>query len=298
MSANEVLAYYTAPGPLTDAGVHRDELLDLPADPRGLIAGVQGLLVHQALTGLYGFELPEGRDETGHFRRTDQVLGRILDEDPKPLTETREPRDRLACTCRTFTVLTVAALRAHGVPARARCGFMHYDPDGGWHIDHWVAERWDGERWILSDAQMDPVQVVAFKLDFDPLDVPRDKFVVAGQAWIEYREGRLDADKCGLPGIPGESGPWWIAGNLVRDAAALSNLELLPWDGWGDAMPEPEDEIGPDLVELLDELAAVTADPATAADVRSRYEADDRIRVPEKVRNHLRGRLEPVIAAD
>jgi hypothetical protein len=297
MSANEVLAYYTAPGPLTDADVHRDALLALPADPRELIAGVQGLLVHQALTGLYGFDLPEDRHDTAHLRRADRILGRILGDDPKPLTEVREPRDRFACTCRTFTLVTVAALRAHGIPARARCGFGNYFPEPDWHIDHWVAERWDGERWILSDAQMDPVQVAAFKLDFDPADVPRDRFVVAGQAWIAYREGRLDADKCGLPGIPGESGPWWIAANLVRDAAALSNMELLPWDVWG-RMPEPEDEIDADLTALFDALAAVTADPGTAADVRDRYAADDRIRVPETVLNAVRQTTEPVIAAD
>jgi hypothetical protein len=144
---------------------------------------------------------------------------------------------------------------------------------------------------------MDPVQATAFKIDFDPADVPRDKFVVAGQAWTAYRAGELDADKCGLPGIPGESGPWWIAANLIRDAAALSNMELLPWDVWG-RMPEPEDEIGPDLVALLDELAAVTADPDTAADVRSRYEADERLRVPEQVLNAVRQTAEPVIPVD
>jgi transglutaminase-like putative cysteine protease len=30
--------------------------------------------------------------------------------------------DRLAANCRGFTVLATAMLRAHGVPARARCG--------------------------------------------------------------------------------------------------------------------------------------------------------------------------------
>ena len=130
----------------------------------------------------------------------------------------------------------------------------HYAPGTDWYIDHWVAEHWDGERWILSDAQMDPVQVKEFGIDFDPADVPRDKFVVAGRAWTAHRAGEIDAGKCGLPGIPGESGPWWIAANLIRDAAALSNMELLPWDVWG-SMPEPEDEITPDLVALLDELA-------------------------------------------
>ena len=29
--------------------------------------------------------------------------------------------------CRHFTVLTVAVPRAHGIPARARCGFSFFD---------------------------------------------------------------------------------------------------------------------------------------------------------------------------
>jgi hypothetical protein len=296
MSANEVLAYYTRPGPLSDAGAHHDALLALPADVPGLLAAVQGALVHQDLTGLYGFALPEDRRDTAHFRATAGILGRILAEDRRPLTEAREPERRFACTCRTFTLVTVAALRAHGVPARARCGFGNYFPAPGWHIDHWVAEYWNGERWILADAQMDPIQVKEFGLDFDPADVPRDKFVVAGQAWNAYRAGDIDADKCGLPGIPGESGPWWIAANLIRDTAALSNMELLPWDLWG-AIPEPEDEIGPDLTALFDELATTTADPATAAEVRSRYATDERLRVPDQVRNAVRQAAEPVIPA-
>jgi hypothetical protein len=297
MSANEVLAYYTQPGPLTDAGAHRDALLALPKDVPELLAAVQGNLVHQDLTHLYDFELSEAQRETAHVRPADRILEQILTDDQRPLADPREPQARFACTCRTFTLMTVAALRAHGVPARARCGFLHYDPNSDWYIDHWVAEYWNGERWILSDAQMDPVQVKAFGLDFDPADVPRDKFVVAGQAWIAYRKGELDGDKCGLPGIPGESGPWWIAANLIRDVASLANMELLPWDVWG-RIPEPEDTIDADLTALLDDLAAVTADPDTAAEARARYEADDRIRVPEQVRNAVRRTAEPVIPVD
>ncbi|HEY1094598.1 MAG TPA: transglutaminase domain-containing protein [Glycomyces sp.] len=298
MSAKETLDYYTRPGPLTDAGAHRDALLALPKDVPALLTAVQGTLVHQGLTHLYGFALPEDRKDTAHFRTTAGILGRILDDDHRPLTESREPQDRFACTCRTFTLVTVAALRAHGVPARARCGFWHYQPDTGWHIDHWVAEHWNGERWVLSDAQMDPVQAAEFDLDFDPADVPRDRFIVAGQAWLGYRAGEIDADRCGLPGVPGgESGPWWIAGNLVRDAAALANMELLPWDDWG-AMPAPDEEIGPELTALLDDLAAITADPDTAAEARTRYETDDRLRVPAQVRNAVRETAEPVIPVD
>jgi hypothetical protein len=296
MSANEVLAYYTEPGPLTDVGVHRDVLLALPADPRGILAAVQGILVHQDLAGVYGFAMPEERRATAHFRSAEPIIGRILAEDPRPLTEVRGPDRRIACTCRTFSLIAVAAMRIHGIPARARCGFGNYF-EPGWHIDHWVAERWDAERgeWILSDAQMDPLLTETIGFDFDPAEVPRDRFVVGGDAWIAYRKSELDPDKCGLT-IPGEQGAWWIAANLIRDVASLSNMELLPWDCWG-AIPEPEDEIGPDLTDLLDELAALTADPETAAEVRPRYAADDRIRVPEQVRNALRKTDETVIAA-
>jgi len=295
MSANEVLAYYTAPGPLSGAGVHRDALLSVPGDIPGILAAVQGILVHQDLAGVYGFEMPEERRATAHFRSTEPILGRVLDEDPRPLTEPRPPERRIACTCRTFSLVAVAAMRVHGIPARARCGFGNYF-EPGWHIDHWVAEYWNGKEWILADAQMDPLLIKTLGFEFDPADVPRDRFVVGGRAWIRYRAGKLDPDKCGLT-LPGEQGAWWIAANLIRDVAALANMELLPWDVWG-RMPEPEDAIGPDLIALLDELAAVTADPDTAAEVRSRYEADERLRVPEQVRNHLRRRLETVIAAD
>jgi hypothetical protein len=88
-----------------------------------------------------------------------------------------------------------------------------------------------------------------------------------------------------------ETGDWWIAGNLMRDAAALHNIELLPWDCWG-AMPTPEHPIGSDLTALFDQLAALTQTPdASAAQLRQLCE-DDRLRVPPAVRNHLRDRDE------
>ncbi|HEX2143764.1 MAG TPA: transglutaminase domain-containing protein [Glycomyces sp.] len=297
MSANDLLTYYTEPGPLSAAGPHETALKAVPGDVPGLLAAVQGVLVHQELAHVYGFAMPEARRETAHFRATEAILGRILDEDPRSLAEAREPAHKIACTCRTFSLIAVSALRAHGIPARARCGFGNYF-EPGWHIDHWVAEYWDAERgaWILGDAQMDPILVEALKLEFDPADVPRDRFVVAGQAWTAYRTGELDPDKCGLT-VPGEQGAWWIAANLVRDVAALAKMELLPWDVWG-GIPEPEDEIDEVLTALFDELAAITADPDTAAEARTRYETDERIRVPAQVRNAVRKSTEPVIGVD
>jgi hypothetical protein len=66
----------------------------------------------------------------------------------------------------------------------------------------------------------------------------------------------------------------------MRDAAALRNLELLPWDRWG-AMPGPEDAIGSELARLFDRLAALTETPDAAYPELDRLcQDDDRLRVP------------------
>ena len=102
--------------------------------------------------------------------------------DPQPLTEPRSLEQRQIGNCRDFTVLLTSILRYQGVPARARCGFGTYFLPNHFE-DHWVCEYWnaDQERWILVDAQLDEFQCDEMKVPFDPLDVPRDQFVVAGK---------------------------------------------------------------------------------------------------------------------
>ena len=46
------------------------------------------------------------------------------------------------------------------------------------------------------------------------------------------RAGELNAATCGLP-YAGIAGEWWIASSVLRDAAALTGIECLPWDDWG-----------------------------------------------------------------
>lgn len=281
----DALAFYARPGALTAAGEHLAALRTLPSDVPGLLEALHGILIHPHLTWAYGVEHRPDHDETAGIRPAGELLGRIL-ADGRGLTEVREPAERVGGTCRHFAVLTVAALRAHGRPARARCGFGAYFPVPTLE-DHWVAEYWDPVegRWALADAQIDRRQRELFGIgrDLDLADVPRDRFVVAGQAWRRCRNGEDDPARYGLHQIQ-EFGAWWIAGNLIRDVAALAGREMLPWDVWG-AMPEPEDEIGPDVTALLDELAALTVEPDTAAEVRAVYHGDDRLAVPRTLRD-------------
>jgi hypothetical protein len=128
--------------------------------------------------------------------------------------------------------------------------------------DHWVCEYWNAPeaRWVLVDAQLDQIQQAKLDLGFDPLDIPRDRFLVAGDAWSLCRTGRADPSAFGL----GKHwGLWWIAGNLVRDLAALNNMEMLPWDVWG-AMPHSDWRPTDDQLVLFDRVASLTCTPDAA----------------------------------
>jgi hypothetical protein len=282
---------YAQPAGMTAAGPHEPLLKSLPAEPAALAAILHGLVVHEHMAGGYGFTLSDESRATVHVRPAAALLTAITTRDSRPLDAARSPEERLAGNCRHFTVLMTALLRAHGTPARARCGFGAYFGTGA-NEDHWVCEYWDSavRRWILADAQIDETQLGWFPIEFDVLDVPRDQFLVAGEAWRQVRAGTADPAKFGLSGL-NEAGDWWIAGNLMRDGAALLNAELLPWDVWG-AMPGPDDPIGDDLGFLFDELAEATIEPDPDR-LRKLYE-DQRLRVPATVRNAIRGRDEPV----
>jgi hypothetical protein len=287
------LACYTRPGVMTSAGRFTALLEGLPRDVPALAAVGQGLLIHEHMARGYGVTLSEEDRSSVHTRPAGELLAQIVARDSRPLDVGRPPEARLPGNCRHFTVLMTAMLRAHGTPARARCGFGGYFGSGTFE-DHWVCEYWDAgeQRWRLVDAQIDAVQLGWFEIDFDLTDVPRDQFLIGGDAWERYRSGAADPGKFGLSLI-GETGDWWIAANLMRDAAALLNMELLPWDCWG-AMPGPEDPIDLELAALFDRLAALTQAPdATLADLRQLCD-DDRLRVPPEVRNAVRGRLERV----
>ena len=291
----QITAYYLEPAVMTAAGDYQPLLKDLPQGAAALAGVAHGLLIHEHIAGAYGVTLADERRASVHVRPAAALLGRMMAGDSRPLTVPREPADRLPGNCRHFTVLTAAMLRAQGIPARARCGFGGYFGTGTYE-DHWVCEYWDeaARRWKLADAQIDDVQLPLFEVGFDLMDVPREAFLVAGDAWRLCRDGHADPARFGLS-LLGQGGYWWIAANLLRDVAALNNMEMLPWDVWG-AMPAPDDAISDGQCALFDRVAGLTRDPdATFAELTIAYAGDARLRVPATVYNAVLNRREPVL---
>jgi hypothetical protein len=277
---NAALRYYATPGPLSDLGAHAARVRDLPQGLAELCAVVQGLVVHPFLAHLYGLEPGAVRHGELELRPVGAMLDRALALDPRSFAEPRVPERRIVGNCRHFTLLLCSLLRARGVPARARCGFASwFDPAS--FVDHWVCEVWDEVRgaWRLVDAQLDAHQREAFRLTFDPLDVPRTAFLVAGEAWQRCRSGDADPQAFGIMDL---RGLWFVRGNLVRDLAAFAKRELLPWDGWG-LMADQHESDAAELA-LLDRAAALALAGDERHDERLALQASEPgLRVPTRV---------------
>ena len=276
------------PGTLADPGALATALDGLPDGVAALAQVVQGVLIHEHVAPTYGVTLSEARRETVHLRRVADLLAAILADGMGPLDRSRAPAERVTGVCRHFTLLHVALLRRQGRTARARCGFATYFTPGKF-VDHWVTETWDEDRqrWTLVDAQLDGHQQRLFGIDFDPLDVPRDRFVVAGDAWRMCRDGRADPAAFGIHAM---AGLWFVASNVIRDVAALAGHEMLPWDVWG-AMTM--DDAALDL-PFLDRLARLSSAPGTTSGELTAALAAPRLAVPDTVFNAVRNRVEPV----
>ncbi|MGO9607668.1 MAG: transglutaminase domain-containing protein [Candidatus Binataceae bacterium] len=286
--------YYRSDGPMTAPHALAAEFKALPRDIGSLCEIVQGVLIHRDIAPfLYGLTLSEQHRDDAHLRAIGEMVARIRAHDAQPLTIARESRNKFGGVCRHFTLLLCGILRAQGVPARARCGFGAYFTPGKFE-DHWVCEYWNAGqgRWILVDAQLDATQRQAFRIDFDPLDVPRDRFIIAGDAWQMCRSGGADANCFGLTHV-GMKGLWFIAGNVLRDLASLNRMELLPWDVWG-LMEMNDAGLTEEKKALLDRVASLTvAGDEAFPEVRAIY-ADDRLRVPPVVFNALRNAQEEI----
>ena len=78
------------------------------------------------------------------------------------------------------------------------------------------------------DAQLDPIQLSTFEITFNPLDLPDDKFIFAGNAYKMCIANKANPDNFGVDfNIRGLG---HIQGNILLDFLSLNKLEFLPWD--------------------------------------------------------------------
>ncbi|RJF72202.1 transglutaminase domain-containing protein [Deinococcus cavernae] len=262
--------HYDRHTPFSHPGQFSAALRDLPADPRELSVCVRGLISHYRVTP----NIPAEREKDRQARWVSELLKVIQSRNAAPLCQVRALNERFVGCCRDYALLTVAALRGHGVPARIRVGWAPYlNPD--FTHDHVIAEWQGGHRWVQGDPELDPR-----KYRFDTMDMPPGTFRTAGETWLAFRAGKLDAARYGMaPGLYG--GPQMLRDYVLRELAALSGHELLLWDNWG-LMEVPFEQMTPQQITLLDAVAVAltTQNPARWLELSRHSE----LRVPRHVK--------------
>lgn len=282
---------WAAHTPFSHPGRYAPALAAVPPEPQAVHAAVTGLVAHYRAEAAV---LDDERVTEVDLRWCERILEVGLARSPQ--LAGRPDHLRGAGCCRDHTLLAVAVLREHGVPARSRVGFAAYFvPD--FHVDHVVVEQWDGQRWVLWDAEV-PAAFGAAPFAGEPFDV-RDiatgggaPFVTAAQAWLAYRRDGLDLTRFGVhPGVP-IGGRDFVRAYVRLEAAHRRGDELLLWDVWGEgADGSPEDPVGsPDEADALaDEVAdllvrADAGDAAAEEALAERYAADPRLHPGATVR--------------
>ena len=251
---------YLRQSPFTSPGSRRTLFDPLPGGTEALLKVVQGLLIHYRDTRLASAHVPKRRFRDVDLRYVDRMLERVVELDPRPLSQPRPVDRRLIGCCRDFATLFTSMARHKGIPTRTRVGFANYfaSASSRYWIDHTIAERWDGPRsgWRLVDPEQTPALARENHLDFDPTDVPSGKFITGGRAWTMCREEGVNPDIfCVEPGGQ-PRGLWFVRSRLVLDIAALNREELLLWDSW--RATSPNARLTAVELEGLDRIARVT----------------------------------------
>lgn len=279
----EAAEFYRTQSPVSDPGRYAQLYAALSDGPAELARIVRGLIIHRVEGPLFDYEIARERlHDDAETRYIDDILGLLVQRDAAPLSAPRRLEDRFVGICRDFALLLCSFLRAKGVPARIRSGFANYfGDDREMFGDHVVTEYWDATRgWLLADAQLVDG---CHDTGLDPLDVPRDRFLVAGKAWQAIRAGHRDPERFGLitPDVR-LVGFWFVAGNIRLDLSALNKVETLLWDLWGIGAGGDGD-MTDEIYDLYDLAARVADDEVVFAAARNLFSENTGLRTPAAV---------------
>ncbi|GAA3056232.1 transglutaminase-like domain-containing protein [Rhizobium viscosum] len=260
-------SFYASQSIYSEPGPYRETLMRGGVEPKSIARWISSFMQHPrgAESEERGFTPEQAADL--ELRSLAELLSVAV---KRNLLEGDSAQHKVGGVCRDFAILAVSRFRERGTPARLRVGFADYLVPGHWE-DHWLCEWHDGVRWKRLDVEFAAIEGVSF----DPLDVPRERFLTAGEAWFRIKDEPEIASRFGVSSLD-LGGEWFVAGSLLQEIAALRKLELKPWDYWGlskDLSPvstELPHQARATLDHLVSRLRTVTIDgedePETLAD--------------------------------
>ena len=276
--------YYTSQSICSDPGHYAAYFEDLPEDVPSLCAIIQALFMHPADGDIFDYSIPSARFAEMDDRYASVILANIVKKNPGSLIQKRSLEQRQVGVCRDMALLVCAILRHRGIPARLRVGFADYVIPRV-YLDVLLLEYWDAkaQRWVLADARIAPVHIkkLNLQLDFSMHDIPRERVVLAEQAWQLCRTGAINPIRFGSRS---HRGLWYVRNRLLQSIVFILKCEMLIWDLWGMMLGLDKPTVLPDQFPILDELSEFLLNNEYAVDrIQTFYDSRPALHVPDTV---------------
>ena len=270
MENKEILEFYKQTSCFTHLGYYKEFAKNLPDDIEKICALQRMQIIHPVILqnanngnedkdawiwGNLNQILPTRLIyEEDYFPTAQSMIAELLRKNPNYNIE-REAKDKIHITCRGQAILLASILKAKGIPARARSGFAGYISDDGIYWDHWITEYFDenDKCWKLVDADE---HCPGKDLD----DVPFEKYLFGGEAWLSLREGKYKEETILYASEPVTRGLKAAIRGLFYDFHALMNNEII-FLHMPKYITEKDYDLSEDELKELDELAKLMLNP-------------------------------------
>lgn len=303
MENNSVLDFYRNTSLFTDLGLYTAFAKNLSSDIETLCS----LLRHQII---HPFDLKdeEERNDSNSFYGDMTKIPKtslIYENDLFPtaiammaellrrnssFTIERKIEDKIHVCCRETSILLIAILKSKNIPARTRCGFTHAVSEIDGAGDHWIVEYYNeiDNKWILVDPTMcyDSETLEYFHINYPLVDMPRNQFIFAADAYLGLRNGKYQAEDIYCFSNPKTFGIKAAISELFYDFHSLMNHEILFCQS-PKYLKDSNYELTNDEYLELDELARLMLDPDRNFDeLKHIWENNEKFRILSGGMNH------------
>jgi|688.fasta_scaffold220920_2 hypothetical protein len=267
----KILEHFKQFSTFTNPGLYAAKLRDeLPDDIREIGLLVRANIIHRVTlangnTGVnsdnqYGdmTKVPWWRQpEDDVLPTASAMLAELYHRDQRGFVRDRSEDKRLILTCRFVAILMASILKSKGLPARVRSGFESYAPPRpGVSCDHWITQYWKANesRWITIDADC-----CRCGMDFDPFDIPKNKFDWSAETWLNSRRGKSNPKRFWNAG--GYDGLMPISWELFYDFHCIMNNEIIYLHSPDQLHPGKFDKLSEIELQEIDAIAELMLDP-------------------------------------
>lgn len=276
----DTIKYYQEHGIMSYLRETKDMVKNIDSSIKNIVELTQNILIHQHWAERYGLKLTEEKINETKVRDVNSKLMILKSRGYNCISTKVLLNDKIVSICRDFSVVAASICREYNIPARARAGFADYFEKGK-YSDHWVLEYYNKnqQRWVLVDAQLDEFQKSELGIDFNSLDVPRNRFITADKAWTDCRNNLYNPNLFGIF-------EWWgysyLSCNLILDANSLIKIPMQPWDFWPGYKSKRIEEWTDNDYLIMDDLAEKCLNVDNDISYFKNYlDENDQIKVPD-----------------